>query len=82
MTEIVPAADAVFTSDESINIVFQVINPRPSEQGKPDVEIASRIVRLTGIKAEPIASLKPLTYSADTMPAPLICVLAIRCSSR
>ena len=27
-------------------------------------------MRLTGIKAEPIASLKPLTYSADTMPAP------------
>jgi hypothetical protein len=70
VTEIAPAADAVFTSDENINIVFQVINPRPSEQGKPDVEIASRIVRLTGIKAEPIASLKPLTYSADTMPAP------------
>ncbi len=70
LTEIAPAADAVFTSDENINIVFQVINPRPSEQGKPDVEIASRIVRLTGIKAEPIASLKPLTYSADTMPAP------------
>ena len=70
VTEIAPAADAVFTSDENINIVFQVINPQPSERGKPDVEIASRIVRLTGIKAEPIASLKPLTYSADTMPAP------------
>ncbi len=70
VTEIAPAADAVFTSDENINIVFQVINPQPSERGKPDVEIASRIVRLTGIKAEPIASLKPLTYSAETMPAP------------
>jgi hypothetical protein len=68
LTEIAPAADAVFTSDENINIVFQVINPRPSEHGKPDVEIASRIV-LTGTKASPIASLKPLTYSADTMPA-------------
>ena len=46
--------------------MFQVINPRPSESGKPDVEIASRIVRLTGARAEPVASLKPLTYSADT----------------
>lgn len=70
MTEIAPAADAVFTSDENLNVVFQVINPQPSESGKPDVEIASRIVRLTGNRAEPIASLKPLTYSADTMPAP------------
>jgi hypothetical protein len=70
VTDIAPAADAVFTSDENINIVFQVINPRPSEHGKPDIEIASRIVRLTGNKAEPIAALKPLTYSADTMPAP------------
>jgi hypothetical protein len=70
VTDIAPAADAVFTSDENINIVFQVINPRPSEHGKPDIEVASRIVRLTGNKAEPIAALKPLTYSADTMPAP------------
>ena len=70
MTEIAPAADAVFTSDENLNIVFQVINPQPSESGKPDVEIASRIVRLTGSKPEPIAALKPLTYTAETMPAP------------
>ncbi len=34
MTEIAPAADAVFTSDENINIVFQVINPQPSESGQ------------------------------------------------
>ena len=70
MTEIAPAADAVFTSDENLNIVFQVINPQPSESGKPDVEIASRIVRVSGSRPEPIASLKPLTYSAETMPAP------------
>ena len=70
MTEIAPAADAMFTSDEDLNIVFQVINPRPSESGKPHVEVASRIMRLTGSRAEPIASLKPLTYSAETMPAP------------
>lgn len=70
MTEIAPAADAVFTSDENLNVVFQVINPRPSGAGKPDVEIASRIVRLTGARAEPIAALNPLVYSADTMPAP------------
>ena len=70
MTEIAPAADAVFTSDENLNVVFQVINPQPSASGKPDVEIASRIVRLTGSRAEPIASLNPLTYSAETMPAP------------
>ena len=70
MTEIAPAADAVFTNDEHINVVFQVINPRPSDSGKPDVEIASRLVRLTGARAEPVASLKPLTYTAETLPAP------------
>ncbi len=70
VTEITPSADTVFRNDEHVNVVFQVINPRPSDAGKPDVEIASRVVRVTGARTEPVASLKPLLYTASTLPEP------------
>ena len=50
-------------------MVFQIINPRPSAAGKPDVEAAVRIVRLVGEREEPVASLTPQSYTAATLPA-------------
>ena len=68
VTEVTPAPDAVFADNENLNVFFQVINAASSDSGKPDVEVASRIVRRDGEREQPVASLTPLTYSAETMP--------------
>lgn len=68
ITEVLPAADSAFTNNEELNVFFQVINARPSDTGKPDVEVAARIVRVEGDREQSVASLTPLTYSAATMP--------------
>jgi hypothetical protein len=68
-TEITPARDAIFTRDERLAVAFQIINARPNENGKPDLAVAFRIVRVTGDRETPIASLNPQYYSAATMPA-------------
>lgn len=67
-TEIVPAADASMTSDERLNIAFQIINPRPSLAGKPDLEVAFRIVRIDAGSELPVASLTTQQYSEATLP--------------
>ena len=69
ITEVTPAADDEFTNEELLKVFFQVINARPTAQGKPDIEIASRIVRLEDDREQLVASLTPLTYSAASMPA-------------
>ncbi len=68
-TEIVPASDAIFTRDEKIAVAFQVINATPAETGKPDVNITFRIVRVTGDREQPVASLTPQRYHDETLPA-------------
>lgn len=69
LTEIAPAADTVFTSDESLAVAFQVINAKASDTGKPDLEVGFRVVRLAGGREEPVASLTPQIYNDATMPA-------------
>ena len=67
--EITPAHDSTFTPDEKLNLVFQVINPRGSNTGKPDIDLAFRIVRVNDAGEEPVATLTPQDYSAATLPA-------------
>jgi len=67
-TEIVPARDTIFTSDERLSVAFQIISPMPSASGHPDVQVNLRIVRMTA-REEPVATLSPLIYNAATLPA-------------
>lgn len=68
VTDITPAPDTLFTRDERLRVAFQVINPQPSELGKPDVVVAFRIVRVVGDREQPVASLTPQLYTAATLP--------------
>ena len=66
--EIVPARDAVFTSDEPLSLVIQVINPRAGADGKPDVAVGFRVTRTTGARQEHIGTLSPQVYNRTTLP--------------
>jgi hypothetical protein len=68
LTDLTPAHDTFFSRDDRLNVAFQVINARPSGIGKPDIAITFRIVRVTGDREQPIASLTPQQYNADTLP--------------
>ncbi len=68
LTDITPARDNLFSRDDRLNVAFQVINARPSEIGKPDIAITFRIVRVNGDREQPVASLTPQQYTADTLP--------------
>jgi hypothetical protein len=68
-TEIVPARDTAFTPAERLSVAFQIVNPASSDSGKPDVVVNPRIVRVTGMREEPVASLTALQYNAATLPA-------------
>ena len=69
LTEIVPARDTSYTPAESLAFAFQIINPYPSPDGKPDVRVDMRLVRQVGARDEPVAALSPLSYTANTVPA-------------
>ncbi|MBY0494664.1 MAG: hypothetical protein K2Y23_10650 [Cyanobacteria bacterium] len=68
LTEIVPARDTILTPVDDIAVAFQIVNAQPSASGKPDVHVSPRIVRITGMREEAVASLSPLTYDASTVP--------------
>jgi hypothetical protein len=68
LTEIMPARDTVLTPARSLSIAFQIINAFPSPEGKPDVRVEMRLVRLVGAREEPVAALSPLAYNATTLP--------------
>jgi hypothetical protein len=69
LTEIVPAADATFADTENVAVVFQVINPQPAENGKPNVDIAFEVVRVLNTQEQPVAALTPQNYSEKNLPA-------------
>lgn len=69
LMEIVPARDASYTRDDFLSVAFQVINARGTETGKPDLTVGFRVVRVQGDRETPVASLKPQSYNAATMPA-------------
>ena len=69
LTEITPSRDTTLTPSRSLSVAFQIINAYPSPEGKPDVRVEMRLVRLVGAREEPVAALSPLAYNATTLPA-------------
>lgn len=69
LMEIVPASTAHYTRDRNIAVAFQVINAQSSDVGMPDLTVGFRIVRLTGGRETPVASLNPQIYNTTTLPA-------------
>jgi hypothetical protein len=67
--DITPAADHLLTNDERLAVVVQVINPRGSPTGKPDVAVGFRIFRNNAGKEEAVGTLAPQTYNETTLPA-------------
>jgi len=68
LMEIVPAHAARYSRDARLSVAFQVINAESSDAGMPDVSVAFRIVRVTGDREAPVASLVPQVYNATTLP--------------
>lgn len=69
LMEIVPAPSARYTRDRNISVAFQVINAQSSDAGMPDLAVGFRIVRLSGERESPVASLNSQYYNATTLPA-------------
>jgi hypothetical protein len=69
LTEIVPSIDANFSDTENLAAVFQVINARPADSGKPNVDIAFQVVRVVNGQEQPVAALTPQNYSEANLPA-------------
>ncbi len=69
LTEIVPSADANFADTENLSVVFQVINARPADSGKPNVDIAFEVVRVVNSQEQAVAALTPQNYSEKNLPA-------------
>jgi hypothetical protein len=67
--EIVPARDETFTNDQRLAIVFQVMNARANNAGKPDVAIAFQLFRVTPAGEQSVGMLNPQAYNATTLPA-------------
>ena len=67
--EIVPARDAVFTNDERLAVVFQVMNARANPTGKPDVAVTFQLFRVTSPGEQSVGMLNPQTYNEATLPA-------------
>jgi hypothetical protein len=67
--EITPARDQVLSSDERLALVVQVINPRATPEGKPDVAVGFRVFRSAAGAQETVGSLAPQLYNATTLPA-------------
>ena len=66
--EIQPARDAIYTRDERIAVAFQVINAQPTANGKPDLTVNFRVVRIAGERETQVATLSPQRYDETTMP--------------
>ena len=85
VTDITPSRDTVFSPPERLSLAFQIVNPSARNNGKPDVVVTPRLVRLDSGKDEVVASLSPLTYNDANLPAdfdvrvghPLIAAMAV-----
>jgi hypothetical protein len=69
LTEIVPAADTRFSDSENLSVVFQVINARGADNGKPNVDVAFQVVRVVNNQEQAAAALTPQNYSESNLPA-------------
>ena len=68
LMEIVPARTNRYGREDNLALAVQVINARSSDEGKPDVTVNFRIVRVSGERESAVASLTPQTYNAATLP--------------
>jgi hypothetical protein len=69
LLEITPATDRIFTNDDTVTLVVQVINPSASPTtGKPDVALGFRVFRRNGEREESIGTLTPHVYNDTTLP--------------
>jgi hypothetical protein len=66
--EITPARDQILTNDEQLALVVQVINPRATPEGKPDVAVGFRVFRSANGVLESVGTLTPQIYNAATLP--------------
>ncbi len=57
------------TDTENMSVVFQVINARPADSGKPNVDIAFEVVRVVNSQEQAVAALTPQNYSEKNLPA-------------
>jgi hypothetical protein len=69
LMEIVPARSTRYGRDGRLSVAFQVINAQSNDAGMPDIVVNFRIVRLNGDRESAVASLKPQSYNATTLPA-------------
>ena len=69
LTEILPSRDSIYADTEDLSVVFQVINARPADNGKPNLDVAFQIVRVQNNEEQPVAALTPQKHSAETLPA-------------
>lgn len=67
-TEIKASADSRYFDSEHLSAVFQVINPRGSDTGKPNIDVAYEVVRVLNSQEQAVASLTPQNYSESTLP--------------
>jgi predicted transcriptional regulator len=67
-TALVPARDDIFTNDDRLAVVFQVVGPLASPEGKPDVAIGFRLFQKSGDTETPFATLTPQYYNESTLP--------------
>ena len=66
--DIVPALDTVFTADERLMVIFQVINAAANAAGKPDISVAFRVVQDTPAGETLVATLNPQHYHSEVLP--------------
>lgn len=67
-TEILPSSDAAFADNENLSLVFQVINAKPAENGKPNLDVMFQIVRINNGGEQAAATLTPQNYSEVNLP--------------
>jgi hypothetical protein len=68
LMEIVPARSTRYGRDGNLSLAFQVINAQSTTAGMPDIAVNFRVVKLSGERELAIASLKPQSYDASTLP--------------
>jgi hypothetical protein len=68
LMEIVPARTTRYGREDHLSVAFQVINAQSNDAGMPDVTVNFRVVKLTGDRESPVASLNPQSYNATTLP--------------
>lgn len=68
LMEITPSRTTRYARENKLAVAFQVINAQSDESGKPDIAVTFRIVRPSGDRELPVATLNPQSYNGTTLP--------------